>query len=433
MPEKEKKPITKKEKNTSDEEDISPLPTITLDMLRDYLQRNTSVNKKMSIDQIAMGMSIEQRKLTGETVDPRACKVYDSAQVDPSTRKQVRRLLETYDVKYPNHLKESAEIHIVCTEKCYEDITKGKRSLPYSDHKVFYARTPLSEESVNILRDALSVFPYAELQKTVEIITALNRLTPEFNRKDFDPRKLWVNRVPRTSYYSNVSEITKALVGIVYDNENDLDLTPDEKQMSKADYEKKRSKPAKQISFEYYSYNENKELELRPLKDGTARRVANPVQLMWSNGYYYLVCAHRKKDVPADAPENEKYKFINYRVDRMKNVTCLDADADVPQDFAPAIYRSRNPVMYADSSESVIEIRCLKSLINNAIDTFGFDISIKKAEDDEESVIIRLHDTSPEGVKMWALEYGFGCEIISPPSLREDMKKSAAHLIEIYG
>lgn len=403
--EKTNKPVTKKKTAENDE---CALPTITLDMLRDYLQRNTSKNKKMSIDEMIMGMSWEQRRMTGENVNPDVCRVYDPTQVELSTKKQIRRLLETYHTKYPDYFRDSAEIHICCTDECYSDISKdGKRSLPYSDYKVFYAESPLSEESVNILRDSLSVFPYAEPHKTAEIINDLNRLTPVFNRIPYDPRKVWANKFPDTSYYANISEITKALAGIIYDSKDDNSLKPDDKRMSKGDYEKKRRKSAKQISFEYYSYNENKVLEVRPLKDGRTVRIADPVKLMWSNGYYYLVCAYRKKDVPESAVENEKYNLINYRVDRMKNVTCLDTDADIPHDFSPAVHRSQSPVMYSGSIESVIEIRCKKSLINNAIDTFGFDIGIKKT--DEDTVIIRIHDTSPEGVKMWALEYGFGC------------------------
>lgn len=340
-------------------------------------------------------------------------------------KKQLERLLETYGTKSHPFLKNSAGIHIFCTDSVWEPNDEGKRCLPDPNKKVFYAESALDEESVNILRDSLEVFPYAEPEITLDIISRLNRLTPEYNRIEYDPKRVSAIKYPGT-YYKNVREIMKALSGIIYDDGSNKSLGKDEKKMRKSEYENKRAKKIKKISFEYYSYNEEKKLELRPAKDKSRVRTVNPVRLMWSNGYYYLVTV-----IPNDTDEqDEKFTFINYRVDRMKEVKCLDEDAVIPNEFSPDKYRGKHPVMYAGESEKIIEIRCIRSLINNALDTFGFDITITLDRDG--SVIIKLTDTSSEGVKMWALEYGFGCEILSPQSLRDEMRAAAAHLIKLY-
>lgn len=399
------------------------LPTLTMDYLKDYLQRNSSPKKKLSFKEIHMGISME---LTFG--DPNDHKVYVSTSADDSTGKQLKRLLESYGTKSHPYLKNSAGVHIFCTDKIWEQKDGKKRVLPDPNNKVFYAESALNEESVNILRDSLEVFPYAEPSVTADIISRLNRLTPEYNRTDYDPNRVSAVKYPGT-YYENVREIMKALSGITYDPEGKTEvLDKEEREMLKSEQEKKRSKKIKKISFKYYAYNEKKELELRISSEGKEIRTVNPVKLMWSNGYYYLVSF----TVRDNAEEKDRYRFVNYRVDRMKEVKCSDEDAVRLENFSPDKYRSRHPIMYSDDSVERVEIKCKKSLINNAIDTFGFDIRIEPASEND-TVIIKIKDTSATGVKMWALEYGFGCEITYPPYLREEMKKAALDILKKYG
>ena len=88
--------------------------------------------------------------------------------------------------------------------------------------------------------------------------------------------------------------------------------------------------------------------------------------------------------------------------------------------------------MYTDRIKyPKIVIRCKRSLINNALDTFGFDIEIKPLPGREEAEIT-LTRTSAEGVKMWALEYGFGAEVISPKEVRDSLAEAAKSLAEKY-
>ncbi len=395
------------------------LTTLKMEHLKDYLQRNSSPTHKLSINEIAMGLT---REMTGENYNM----VYSASFVDSSLKVQLKRLLQDYGTKSHPFLKDSADIHIYCSEFDYSQ-NDGNMILPDADKKVFYARSVLNEESVAVLRDSLVVFPYAEPAVTKDIISRLNRMASKYNRVEYDPKRVSAVKFPGT-YYENVSEIMKAFAKVEYDSDGDNYLDKKEKKMSSEEYEKLKRKKIKKISFEYYSYNEKKQLEIRKLKNGSTVRIVNPVKLLWANGYYYLVTAYLWKDKDSGT---ESFNYINYRVDKMKNVKCLDEDALIPENFSPEKYRNSHPVMYVGENEKNIEIRCKKYLINNAIDTFGFDIKISNDSDDDH-VIIKLSDISPEGVKMWALEYGSGCEILSPYSLREDMRKAASHLLEVY-
>ena len=123
----------------------------------------------------------------------------------------------------------------------------------------------------------------------------------------------------------------------------------------------------------------------------------------------------------------------------MKNVKCTSQPVEEltentymkSGEFNVSRYKGRNPVMYSsDEGRTDVVLRCKKYLLNNVLDTFGFEIKIKPCSPDE--LMITVYSASPKGVIMWALEYGDGAEIIEPASLRAEMKSSAERLLERY-
>lgn len=311
-----------------------------------------------------------------------------------------------------------------------------------SADEVYYIDTPLLDNQVILLRDAISVFPYAEKNKTAEIINSLNLLTPVYNRESYHPEIVNADKY-KGSYYENLEVIRRAFAGVMGENA-DGDI--------------------KMLQFVYCKYNEKKEL-VPALRDGKETREVNPVKVLWANGYYYLV---------ALTFENDKARFINFRIDRMKNVKCLDKKAVPIHDYLPresknaletkqqlkrlkkqgkearvspslvdaskrmddrgfsiAKYKSSHPIMYSENQLPVIRIKCKVERMNNVIDTFGFDISVAPTGNPDE-VVITLHDTDAQGVKMWAMEYGDTCEILEPASLRDDIRDTLSKMLEIY-
>ncbi|MCI7766907.1 MAG: WYL domain-containing protein [Oscillospiraceae bacterium] len=312
---------------------------------------------------------------------------------------------------------------LMLKKKDFPQTGKNERT---SEIKQYYAQGPLTDSQVRILRDAVIVYPFAEEKETGKIVNALNKLTPVYNRETYDLSK--INAVKYTGeYYRNIEEIHKALSPKQYGTGPEKSRKSDLKQN---DYEEKmQKKPVTQIRFRYCEYNEKKELIPKKLKypnqgetDLEIRRV-NPVKLMWANGYYYLVGFYKNK-------KGEEY-YINYRVDRMKDVECTSDPAELPdpQKFDLYKYKFSNPVMYSGSKHSV-RLLCEKWLMNNIIDTFGFDVIVNQTEDDK--LLVDLLQVSYDGVMMWALEYWSGCEILEPPELRSKMQEAAESLGSMY-
>lgn len=396
------------------------LPPISLLDLVNYLVRYSSVDRKLSVNEIAVGLTsisefCDEEALDYDEMTEARYRIideilmgqvkYDAFQANPSVKKQVRRLLDKY----------------INRHTLFGTYIRASKYTSNSNEQVYYAETIFNETQVNILRNSISVYSYAEPNETAELIAKLNELTSLYNREDYNPELVSAVKYPGT-YYKNLSEITKAFSHIKAMPKNSV-LTKEQQKMHFEEYDKIYSKNISKLQFRYCAYDENKQLAVRPARDGEIRTV-NPVKLMWVNGFYYLVTYNLN--------DENRPMYINYRVDRMIDVKCLDEDAVLPEKFSADEYKYENPVMYSRQEKCrEIIIRCKKSVINNAIDTFGFNIDIEKTETEDE-VIIRLSDITPDGVKMWALEYGYGAEVISPESLREDIAESVRKLAGMY-
>lgn len=402
-------------------EPAEKMATISLFDLLNYLIRYSSASKRLSVNEIIVGMTAvaeycdENSIRYDEMVEWDYDQIenilhdqikYDRYQYSETIKKQVLRLLEKYlDIN---------TLFGVC-------IRASNPAIDSAD-QVYYAETLFDNTQINILRDSLAVYPYAEPDETDNIISRLNELTDVYNREDYNPDLVSAMKYPGT-YYDNLHEITKAFAKFKPMPKNSR-LTKEQQAMRHSEYERIYSKGTNKIQFKYCAYDENKQLKVRVSRRTGEIRVVNPVKLMWVNGFYYLVTYSLDKDMEP--------VYINYRVDRMIDVKSLDEEAELLENFSADKYKYENPVMYSrqDKCDEIV-IRCKKSVINNAIDTFGFNIEIEKTEFDDE-VIIRLSDISPDGVKMWALEYGYGAEVISPESVREDIAKSVKRLAEMY-
>ncbi len=353
--------------------------------------------------------------------------------INESVRLQLKRVLEAY-------LDKKLVLGIAIRSSRKEGEVQSSKDACY------YASVPFSDSDIVLLRDAISVFPYAEHIKTRKIVEGLNRLTNVRNRIPYSPEVVYADKF-RGSYYQNLKEILKA-----------FDTAPADGSVGWMQTKRPQQR-IKKVSFTYCRYNHKKELEDMPRSDGSVRRIVDPVKVMWANGYYYLVAFY----IDADG----KLNYINYRIDRMRDVKCTKEDAEPlskhlvkreatvyntkmdgtegkrldpklveetkridDSGFSVGKYKYSHPVMHTGDMLPKVVIRIKDYLMNNAIDTFGFEFPVKKLDNGE--LDITLYDVSASGVKLWALEYGDSCEVLEPQSLREMLAQSASKLAKQY-
>ncbi len=189
------------------------------------------------------------------------------------------------------------------------------------------------------------------------------------------------------------------------------------------------------ITYCYYNY----EKELVPRRNYP--RVVEPLKMMWSNGYYYLLAYSRKHD-----------NIVNYRIDRITDVEEVDEKCiRTLCDFNQVQYRHEHPIMYAGDVKRIVFLyRDTGSNypINGIVDTFGKNIRISTP--DEETYLKYLGhpveyfeqqgvkwlrvsvDAAVDGVELWVTQHCSDCIVISPKEVVDNVKERLLQGLSYY-
>lgn len=167
------------------------------------------------------------------------------------------------------------------------------------------------------------------------------------------------------------------------------------------------------IEFNYGRYNLNKDFIIN---DKTYR--ADPYNLAWDNGFYYLVAYDEKKE-----------KIINFRIDRMRNVRKLEEryPENITFDLGEHLETCFN--MYPGEMK-IIKIKFDNHLINAIIDRFGIDINIEKSG--KNNFILTTRAAINTGLVRWILNWGSDAKVLSPESLVSDIKIEVTKMYDMY-
>ena len=140
----------------------------------------------------------------------------------------------------------------------------------------------------------------------------------------------------------------------------------------------------------------------------------------------------------------DKYKDINLKVKNENGNVFLNRDVMyvilkeleennqvVYEDgkFNAAIYAKKNFKMFSgDDCEVVLRIN--KNLLNLVIDELGDDVKLHKIDDDTFQASFNAQYGT--GLTKWVLQLGADANVISPPELRDDVRKSLEDMIKLY-
>lgn len=164
----------------------------------------------------------------------------------------------------------------------------------------------------------------------------------------------------------------------------------------------------KKISFQYFSYNIQKQQELK--HEGYSY-IFSPYKLVWNGDYYYVVGFSDKHG-----------KVVNFRVDRISGQPkILDEDAaGKPQGFNIDTYLNSMFRMYNGKRED-IELICDNDVIDSIIDRFGIDYEIK--ENDATTFRIIVNTVASHVFFSWVFGFSGKVRINAPENVKEEYKK----------
>lgn len=295
------------------------------------------------------------------------------------------------------------EKDIRCERKSiYSDIDALKRfgvdigtaRLPKTGYCVLSREFELPE--LRLLIDAVQAANFITPKKSKELIKKIGTLCSEKQKSTIEGQVYIENRVKCTNeeIYYNIDIIHRA-------------ITMD-----------------RQISFVYIKRMIDEESGEITLQE--KEHCVSPYAMIWSNDHYYLVA------------NNEKYdNLMHLRIDRMKKVEITEKKnrsfsevSSYKRFFDSADYSGKIFNMFSGDTQR-LEISCHNSILEEILDRFGTDVSIRKTEDGERFTLTAKCVVS-EGLVSWIMQFGSKIEVISPKSLREDVKKRAEDIMAIY-
>ena len=174
----------------------------------------------------------------------------------------------------------------------------------------------------------------------------------------------------------------------------------------------------RQIRFQYYQWNVQKEMELRH-KGGWYQ--VSPWALSWDDEKYYLVAYDAGDDL-----------IKHYRVDKMLNIESFDIPRrgwDHFRAFDMAKYTKSLFGMFGGEESSVI-LQGENSMVGILMDRFGKDIPLVPI--DENHFEARVNVVVSPQFFGWIMALGSGITITGPEPVVRKMRAEACRLLEQY-
>ena len=163
---------------------------------------------------------------------------------------------------------------------------------------------------------------------------------------------------------------------------------------------------SKKISFQYFDYNIKKERVYR--REGALYTVS-PAALLWDDENYYLV-----------AHSSDRDGFTHYRVDKMNGIFKLgEPRSEEVNKFNSADYSKKIFGMFG-GEEANVNLRFDNSLAGVVVDRFGKGITM--LADGEKHFVVRVNVALSPVFYGWLFQFGELCEVLSPQSLKDELK-----------
>lgn len=174
----------------------------------------------------------------------------------------------------------------------------------------------------------------------------------------------------------------------------------------------------RKISFTYFKYDAAKNKV--PQHDGK-RYVETPVQLVYADGYYYLVAFNEKHD-----------GFATYRVDRMDRIRVLDETAvrnERIATFDAQELEARAFGMYR-GEQVAATLLVSDEAMGAVIDRFGRDVKSSSAGEGQAHVYVTVMK-SPAFFG-WLAQFGDRVRVEKPQSLADEYRDYLATIVAAY-
>ena len=173
-----------------------------------------------------------------------------------------------------------------------------------------------------------------------------------------------------------------------------------------------------QITFQYFQWNVEKEMELR---HGGALYEVSPWALSWNDENYYLIAYDSTKGI-----------IKHFRVDKMLYIKSNGKSREGKQTFKSfdmAAYARKMFGMYGGKEERV-RIECNNSFAGVMIDRFGKDVPMMRLDD--KRFVVNVEVAVSRQFLAWLIGLGEGVTLVGPESVVVMMNEEIDRLVKQY-
>lgn len=178
---------------------------------------------------------------------------------------------------------------------------------------------------------------------------------------------------------------------------------------------------------------ENKEVlcityKIQASSDGGVTRYVIPIAVLFSEYYFYLNAFILEKNEKGNFEKKYEYPAI-FRIDRIKDFKGTGESFSLPYSnrFEEGEFRKRIQFMYAGLLMR-IRLRIASYSVEAVLDRLPTANIVK--EEDEKTVIEA--EVYGKGILMWIMSQGKNLEVLSPESLRHDVKSLLNDMMALY-
>lgn len=174
----------------------------------------------------------------------------------------------------------------------------------------------------------------------------------------------------------------------------------------------------RKIRYRYFEYTVEKE---RRFRHGGKFYEVSPFALIWDDENYYML-----------AWDSEAEKIKHYRVDKMSDVSTTDSKREGTDIFEKTDMSAYTKSVFGmfGGDEQKVKIRFANHLVGAVLDRFGRDTIVIKDGDGHFTVTVSVVVSGQ--FLAWVFGFGDEAEIISPESVRAEMKSYIESVLKKY-
>lgn len=272
----------------------------------------------------------------------------------------------------------------------YDIIKSGGNNRGY-----FIGEREFEIPEINLLMDAVQSADFISENKTRRLLSKLQNFVSRFEADGLKNRVFVENRskCSNEAVYRIISDINEAISA------------------------------NNQIEIEYAKT----QLQGNKLTNTSKKMIVNPYALVWDADRYYLIGNNAKYD-----------NLTNLRVDRIKSLKILATKmrhfsevSEYSQRFDVADYSRKTFNMFGGEL-CRIDLECDVELLDQIIDRFSNVIMIRHF-DGEKTFRFSTEAHVSDGLVGWIMQFGGKIKVLSPESLKNDVKEKISCLARVYG